>query len=72
MPGAAHAQPPPIAAVPAIAGTGRSGRCSAIRGVISRDRAMRHSTRILRIAGQATDSATSAQKPFAAAEGGAA
>jgi hypothetical protein len=33
---------------------------------------MRHSTCILRIAGQATDSVTSAQKPFAAAEGGAA
>lgn len=42
-------------------GTGRSGRRSATSAAISRDRAVRHSTRTLRVAGQVTDSTTSAR-----------
>lgn len=41
--------------------TGRSGRRSATCAAISWDHAVRHSTRTLRIAGQATDSTTSAR-----------
>ncbi len=48
----------PIAAVPAIGGTGRSGRRSATSASISWAHAV---ARTLRIAGQATDSTTSAR-----------
>jgi hypothetical protein len=51
----------PIAAVPAIGGTGLSGRRSATSAAISWAHAVRHAALTLRIAGQATDSTSSAR-----------
>jgi hypothetical protein len=50
----------PTAAVPAIGGTGRSGRRSATSASISWAHAVRNSARTLPIVGQPTDSTTSA------------
>lgn len=52
---------PALRRVPAIGGTGRLGQRWASSAAISWDHAVRHSTRTLRIVGQATDSTTSAR-----------